>query len=357
MALVVPDLGIRLEAWLQDRQVLDSRIAALEGVATGASAQTLICHLAGSQTPGVRSVVLRLESPAGPIFLDTDLERQAEMMRALFRHGIPTAEVLGVETDTAVLGSPFMVMSWVEGRALPYSNLAGWLFNLPPSGRARVWCNSICTMAGINRLDWRDGFRMLDKPRYGAPGLVQYLGWVRAWRDEVLAGAPHEIVDAGVAYLEARKPRVSTVDVLWGDSNPGNFLFAQDLSVAAALDFEAAALGPGEIDLGWWLLMDNRRRREGVLPGLPDRREMIALYEAELGRSISDVDYFEVLAAVRMCLVLVRSVARLKTEGRLPSTCQADVANPFCAMLAEFLGVPPPAVGEDFQQFRTAVKH
>jgi aminoglycoside phosphotransferase (APT) family kinase protein len=144
--------------------------------------------------------------------------------------------------------------------------------------------------------------------------------------------------------------------VLWGDPNPGNFLFADDLSVAAVLDFEAAALGPGEIDLAWWLMMDRRRRLEGSLPGLPDREEMIALYEQALGRPTQNLRYFEVLAAFRMSLVLVRSVARLKTDGRLPAECTAAIANPFCCMLAEFLGVEAPAVGEDFERFRAETR-
>ena len=67
------------------------------------------------------------------------------------------------------------------------------------------------------------------------------------------------VIDPAMDFLERAKPRTAHVDPIWGDSNPGNMLFADDHSVAAVLDFEAAALGPGEIDLGWWLFMDERR--------------------------------------------------------------------------------------------------
>jgi hypothetical protein len=83
---------------------------------------------------------------------------------------------------------------------------------------------------------------------------------------------------------------------------------------------------------------------------------MISIYESAIGRAVEDVAYFEILAAVRMSLVLVRSVARLQEEGQLPAACEAGLKNPYCVMLAERLGVPPPEVGEDFQQFRQAVQ-
>lgn len=362
MAMQQSEVGLRLGAWLAARMgtATDLRVESMEPVSTGASAETVVCSVAFKADGAScrRSVVLRRESPAGPIFLDTSLVRQGQMMRAIRAQGIPTAEIVGIEPDVSVLGAPFMVMEKVEGRALPHSNASGWLFDLPPAERGRVWRNSIETIGALNRLDWRDGLRMLDKPRYGAtPGLDQYLGWALAWRDEVMGPGGHEILDEGVAYLCREKPSTSAVDVLWGDPNPGNFLYADDLSVAAALDFEAAALGPGEVDLGWWLLMDDRRCREaGRLPGLPERDEMVAIYQASLGRAVDNAHYFEVLAAVRMSLVLVRSVARLKAQGRLPATCAADRANPYCAMLAERIGLSPPDIGEDFDQFRRAVR-
>jgi aminoglycoside phosphotransferase (APT) family kinase protein len=350
------NMGRALEAWIRERLAMEATVADFEALSTGASAQTLICRLEPTGGSAPRAFVLRLESGTAPIFLDTDLGRQADTIRALRRHGVPTAEVVGLERDSAILGGPFMLMTLVSGRALPHSNFSGWLYDLNEDGRGRVWRNSVTMLGTINRLKWQDGFEMLDKPRFGPPGLDQYLGWVSAWREDVMADEPHAILDAATAYLNSERPTSAGADVLWGDPNPGNFLFDDDQSISAVLDFEAAALGPGEIDLAWWLMMDRRRRLEGVLRGLPDRQEMISIYEHALGRGVANLHYFEVLAAFRMGLVLVRSVARLKSEGRLPSDCQAEVANPFCRMLAELLNLEAPAVGKDFEQFRAEVR-
>ena len=348
--------------WLSERfeGATGTEVGEMIPAAVGSSATTLICAitygLGGTELK--RDIVLRLESAAGPIFLDTDLRRQGEMMSALARSGIPTANVIGVEPDERVLGAPFMVMDRVSGRSLSRSNRDGWLFELEPAERGAVWRNSIDAMARINRLKWDGGFEALNNTRHlGQPGINQYINWLIAWHTEILAGDKHKLLDPAMDYLRAAKPGSGHVDVLWGDSNPGNFLFADDLSVAAVLDFEAAALGPAEVDLGWWLMMDERRCGEGGrLEGLPERDQMVAVYEESLGRRVDNLPYFEVLAAVRMTLVVIRTVQRLIGEGKLQATCGAGLGNPYCVMLANKLGLSEPGVGEDFQQFIQAVR-
>jgi aminoglycoside phosphotransferase (APT) family kinase protein len=211
-------------------------------------------------------------------------------------------------------------------------------------------------LARLNRLDWRQGFAVLDKPQYGPRGLDQYLSCLRAWRADAADGAPHRVIDAAMDYLSQAQPRTSDVNVIWGDSNPGNILFADDLSVAAALDFEAAALGPGEIDLGWWLFMDERRSYGLTrLPGLPDRKETIRIYEASLGRAVGDMHYYEVMAGVRMSLIVVRTTDRLINAGLLSPTNCAGMNNPIVGALARKIGLDAPEVGKDFVLFARAV--
>lgn len=57
----------------------------------------------------------------------------------------------------------------------------------------------------------------------------------------------------------------------------------RDLQPVAVLDWEMAALGPPEVDLGWWLFL-NRFHSQGMgnptLPGFPDDATTVALWEA-----------------------------------------------------------------------------
>jgi aminoglycoside phosphotransferase (APT) family kinase protein len=245
-------------------------------------------------------------------------------------------------------------MERVAGHSLPQHpsyQVAGLLHDLPPERRHAMWQDAITTMARINRIDWRDGFEFLDKPAYGAAGLDQYLGWLESWRRQATGGQPHPVIDAAMAYLVAEKPPSRHVDVLWGDSNPGNILFSADGRVAAAHDFEASALGPGEIDLGWWFFIDEMLSL-GVpqLEGLPDHATQIATYEAALGRSVSNLEYYEVLAGVRISLVVVRSTQLLISEGQLAPASRAGLENPIVQLLGDKLGLQSHGSIEDYME-------
>jgi aminoglycoside phosphotransferase (APT) family kinase protein len=62
-------------------------------------------------------------------------------------------------------------------------------------------------------------------------------------------------------------------------------------------------------------------RRFGVtrLPGLPSRDETIAIYEAACGRTVRNMGYYEIVAALRMALVALgpfdRRVLRLEPSA------------------------------------------
>jgi hypothetical protein len=101
----------------------------------------------------------------------------------------------------------------------------------------------------------------------------------------------------------------------------------------------------------------DERRSYGLtrLPGLPDREQMIAIYENAIGRTVDDMHYYEVLGGVRMALVIVRTTDRLIEMGRLPSTAKAGLHNPIAACLGRKIGLTVPEGGEEFQQFARAV--
>ena len=281
------------------------------------------------------------------------------MLNALADNGIPVPELLALEEDCDVVGRRFVAMSRSPGRNFPQSPnyLAnGWVKELDASQRKQLWHNALTILGRINSLTPDLGFEFLDRPKYGKAGLDQYLGWLSAWRDDAVAGQPSAVIDEAMDWLEAHRPDDLPVQVIWGDSNPCNILFNEDLSVSVALDFEAAALGPAEVDLGWWFFMERRRSHgKEQLSGVPGRVESIAIYEAALGRPAVAVDYFEVLGGVRMALVIARTNRRLVEAGKLRELGTVAQENPIAVTLAELIGVTPPSVGEEFKSFVHAV--
>lgn len=347
-----------LEAWLARQVGTDVARVDFGRASNGFSAETLFAAV----TPvsgGTRELVLRMEQPGGEIFLDTDIATQARVLAALNDNGIPCPRLLALEEDRSVAGRRFLAMERVAGRNFPQAPsyfVNGWVKDLDADGRALLWHNALSLIGSINRLGEDDGFAFLDRPRYGAKGIDQYLGWLRAWRDEATMGRPNPVIDSALDWLETNKPQGLPVSLIWGDSNPCNILFADDLSVAAALDFEAAALGPAEVDMGWWLFLDGvRGKGKDKLSGVPSRADCVAIYEAALGRKAVGIDYFEILGGVRMALVIARTTRRLVETGLLPPDTPVALENPMAAALASMTDQPVPVVGEEFRAFVKAV--
>ncbi|MBK7170184.1 MAG: phosphotransferase [Gammaproteobacteria bacterium] len=143
------------------------------------------------------------------------------------------------------------------------------------------------------------------------------------------------------AWLERESVADGPAVPLWGDARPGNMIF-RDFRCVAANDWEGAALGPAELDLGWWLMFD-RFAHEGSalarLDGEPSRDEQIALYERHSGRSVRDPFWHEVFAATRFTIVMIRTCQRMSDSGAVPASMNMPVNNPATQLLADMLGI------------------
>jgi aminoglycoside phosphotransferase (APT) family kinase protein len=183
--------------------------------------------------------------------------------------------------------------------------------------------------------------------------LDQYLNGLAQSKVWALAGEAHPLYDAALARILDRPPRQQATCVLWGDPSPANILFDSSGGVMAALDWEAAALGPPELDLAWWFFLDDYFSAGMSLPrleGLPSKAAAISIYAASSGTPVVDLAYYELIANLRFALLFARSANLLKAAGRLSPGNQAATHNPAARMLAAKLGLAAPEVGADVQE-------
>lgn len=308
--------------------------------------------------PQNQTLVVRRQPMDLEVVFGSSLALQSKMMAALYARGdVPVPPWIGMHLDPDILGLPFLVMGKVEGECAkqkPNYNLHGWLVDMTPDQRRASFTNAIAAFATLATIDWRDGFEFLAQPENGAPGIDQYVGALEAWHRAAGRGRPMPIVDAAMAYVRANMPADAGVNVLWGDPTPSNVMFASDGSVNALIDWELAALGPAELDLAWWLYFDDLfGRRFGVtrLEGLPSRDETIAIWEAASGQKAQHLDYYDIVAALRMALVAVGAFDRQVGIGNIPVTNRSLQDNFMTLYLAEKLGLPIPELGPDFAAF------
>jgi aminoglycoside phosphotransferase (APT) family kinase protein len=277
------------------------------------------------------------------------MARQFRVMEILGRTDVPVPRVLWLEDDEQVLGAPFYVMARVEGRiptdSPPY-HMGGWMTEITPEERAAIWWSGLETLARIHRLDPEThGLGFLDLPLAGATALERQLHYYERYLAWAARGRPQPTCEPALEWLRRHRPRgPEPVGVCWGDARIGNMIF-QDGGCVAVLDWEMATLGNPEQDLAWFLFLD-RHHSEGCgvprLPGFPPREQSIERWEAWTGRAARHLDYYEVFAAFRFAVIMIRVAQQLTAHGLFPPDSDFETNNTVTALLARILDLPPP---------------
>lgn len=327
-------------------------------VSTGFSNETVIVDTAWTEGGSDRDerYAVRIEPADGGMFPPqtpqgaVSVELQYRAMAAVAAAGVaPVPPLLGYEPDPDVLGAPFFVMGFVEGRIpadVPRYTEAGFVVDeATPAQRRRMVLSAIDAIAGIHGLDWRRaGLEWLDPSGTGEPTTAMQIELYRNHVHSELAGREHPVLHAALEWLTANDPGDERIGLTWGDARLGNIIL-QDYRTAAVLDWEVCALSPTEADMGWWLMFDRMSFDDmGVarFDGYPTREEMISYYEQVSGRTVRSPHYWEVFAAMRFCAVFVRLGDRLTAAGFVPPERNPAVGNPVTAALAGLLGIDNP---------------
>lgn len=320
---------------------------------SGISAETLVFEARWRQdgTAHRRGMVARVQPRTGGVFEAYDLEPEFRLMRALGEHSsVPVPKALWLEQDENVLGAPFLVMDRLDGRVPrddPPFTVTGWVLELPDEQQARLYDNALRALAAIHTVDVDAldlGF--VGDGVMGARTVEQTLLRWRRFLDWSARGDANPTLHAAFGWLhdnmppEPRRPAVS-----WGDARLGNMIFTNDLSVAGVLDWELMSLADPEMDLAWWLFL-MRHHTEGIgapMPaGFPDAPATVRRYQELTGHPPRHLRYYEVLAATRLSVAMVRAAKIMVDVGQLPPDTPMAHTNPAAQLLAAMLGLPAP---------------
>jgi aminoglycoside phosphotransferase (APT) family kinase protein len=318
---------------------------------TGFSSDTLLFDLEWREAGRDRreELVVRLEPTGLRVFPDYDIGQQFRVLKILGETGIQVPRVLWLEEDPALLDVPFFVMERIHGRVPPDTptyHTEGWVTEIAPEEREALWWSGLEVLARIHKLDWEGlGLAFLDAPEQDATPLVRQLDYFRRYLEWAAEGKSHPTIEAGLEWLEKNRPRErEPVALCWGDSRLGNMIFRQGRCVAV-LDWEMVTLANPDQDLAWWLFFD-RHHSEGVdlprLPGFPGREETIERYQAWSGHEVRHLEYYEVFAAFRFAVIMIRVAQQLVAHDLLTDESDLDSNNICTRLLADMLGLPPP---------------
>jgi len=259
--------------------------------------------------------------------------REAAVLEALAGTAVPVPRVLAKCDEEAVVGAPFFVMEFVEGRSIADA-ASGDL--LDPAVGERVAGEMVDALVTLHATDLdATGLGDFGRPRgYLERQIERFRALLRH-----NATRPLPPLEAIADWLAANLPESSETTFVHGDYRLGNLMFsAEPTHLRAVLDWELATVGDPLADLGYctavWadpgdeenpMLALSRATREAF----PDRAWIVDRYVAATGRSADALPWYQVLALWKAAIFLEGSYARHR-EGKS--------ADPYFATLDE--GVP-----------------
>ncbi len=260
----------------------------------GQANETLLVELG----PGQDGMVVRLP-PLDPTFPDYDLAPQAAVQNAVAAAGVAAPAPALVEDDPSWIGTPFLAMPRVRGDiAGPAPVFDPYVRDADPARQLLLYNGLIDSLAAIHAVPWEAAGldRMVAGPRLR--DLVDYWAAYVEWSSE---GDPLPALAQALDWCGRHVPPEREAVLLWGDVRLGNLVFDADGRVVAVLDWDLAAVGPREMDLGWHFGLEFMMEElfGQRVRGFPSKTTALERYETATGSETRDLPWHEVFALVR----------------------------------------------------------
>lgn len=251
-----------------------------------------------------------------------DMGREFRVLAALAGTDVPVPRALAFCDDESVNDAPFYVMEKVDGVIL---RTPADLAAIGPADARRCSEELVDVLVRIHAVD----YEAVGLGDFGRPaGYLerQVRRWGEQW--ERSKTRPLASIDELGRRLAAALPESGPPTIVHGDYRLDNTMLAptDPGRVVAVLDWEMATLGDPLADLGLFLLYWGRPEAQVVATGAAidpdagflDREAVITRYAQRSGRSLEQLDFYEILAAYKLAIIVEGIHARFlmgKTLG------------------------------------------
>jgi aminoglycoside phosphotransferase (APT) family kinase protein len=281
--------------------------------------------------------VLR-KKPAGPLLASAHaVDREYRVMKALEGSAVPVARMHCLCMDDTVIGTPFYLMEYVQGRifwdpALP---------ELSPADRAAAYEDMNRVIAALHGLD-PAAVGLAD---FGRPGNFvqrQLDRWTRQYR--ACETQPLPAMEALIDWLPRHLPPEQPPALCHGDFRLDNLIFhPSEPRVLAVLDWELSTLGDPLADLAYhvlpWRLTEQQFRgmagKDLALAGIPTERDYLLRYGERRGQPVDQGswDFYVAFSLFRLAAIL-QGILKRSLDGTANSE-QAHATGSKAGLIAE----------------------
>ncbi|MDO8770908.1 MAG: phosphotransferase [Burkholderiaceae bacterium] len=277
---------------------------------------------------GDKRYVLR-KKPSGALLPSAHaVDREFRVITALRESNVPVAVTHCYCDDDSVIGTPFYVMDFVDGRIFWDPTLP----DLNPADRHAVWDDFNRVVAALHSVN----VNSVGLSDFGRPGNYferQIARWTKQYRASEIE--PIEAMNRLIDWLPEHIPAGEEVSIVHGDLRLDNLIFhPTEPRVLAVLDWELSTVGHPLADLSYhmltWRLTAEQFRGMGGADlstlGIPSEAEYLHRYCDRVGRSTinsSDWEFYLTFSMFRLAAIL-QGIAKRVDLGTASSPHAAE---------------------------------
>ena len=302
------DVAVPLGRFVQAHYGASATVDGLAAMEAGHAGLTFGFRVIDSGDASVLArLVLKLSPPGVRRAGNTDVFRQAPLLRALHRAGLPVPDVPWAGEDETWFGTPFVMMEWLPGTPF-FVWQPDARFDRSPQAVAPLWLQCIDALVQLHRFDWQRHLPDWERPTALADEITRW--------DRILAKAPDpDWLDAGRRVRErllADRPASPPAALVHGDYQPGNVLYDGG-RLSGVIDWELASIGSALLDVGWLMMLaDHASWPPDWRPHCPLTPEEIAV---RYGVEPNALAWWQALAGYRLGAISCLNV-HLHRSGR-----------------------------------------
>lgn len=261
---------------------------------------------------GQSAWVMRTPPSAGRTPSAHDVAREYRVVKALGASDVPVAPAVTLCEDEGVIGAPFAVCGFVDGRAIQAQDELDALSDDQVDATVEALSE---TLAALHRVD----HVAVGLERFGRPdgyAARQLKRWAGQW--EIIGGAfPDDVralADRLTSRLADRLPEQASTGIVHGDFRLDNTLVRLDdgdgVTVGAVVDWELSTIGDPVADVANMCVQ--RQEAFDLVIGspcawtsdrLPDTDALAAAYEKAGGVPLLDLDQHLALANYKLAVI------------------------------------------------------
>ncbi|MBJ7380209.1 MAG: phosphotransferase family protein [Polynucleobacter sp.] len=271
---------------------------------------------------GQQRYVLRKKPPGKLLPSAHAIDREYRVMQALANSTVPVPEMINYCEDETIIGTPFYLMRFLDGRVLTDQSLPG----MTRQERRQIYCEMNRVLTEIHALD----FVASGLETFGKPGNY-FARQIGRWSKQVqqatipIPSALSKLIE----WLPNQIPEGDETTLVHGDFRLDNLIFdSKEPRIIGVLDWELSTLGHPVADFAYqcmaWRIPLSLWRGIGGLNlqelGIPSEKEYVEMYEERTGRKIAGHWNFYLAYNFFRIAAILHGVAQRAVDGNTNAT-------------------------------------